>query len=64
MSADSTDPQLARKILDDLIQQRRQMQADGLDDGLLEANRLGIVYWQLQLARASAQARRKSGAAA
>ena len=64
MSADSTDSQLARKILDDLIQQRRQMQADGLDDGLLEANRLGIVYWQLQLARASAHAQRKSGAAA
>jgi hypothetical protein len=49
----------ARSILDDLIAQRRQMRAHSCEPGLLEANRLGIVYWQLQLARAVAAGRRE-----
>jgi len=64
MSRDWADVEQARTILDDLIRQRQHMRAAGVDEGLFEANRLGIVYWQLQLARASAQAQRKSGAAA
>jgi len=39
-----------RAILDDLVRQRRAMAASA-EPGLLEANRLSIVYWQLQLSR-------------
>ena len=39
-----------RAILDDLVQQRRRMGASA-EPGLREANRLSIVYWQLQLRR-------------
>jgi hypothetical protein len=42
----------ARAILNDLIRQRQRILAEREDTDLLEANRLGIVYWQLQLARA------------
>jgi hypothetical protein len=64
MSADSASMQRARTILDDLIRQRQHMRAAGVDEGLFEANRLGIVYWQLQLSRASAVGRQRSGSAA
>jgi hypothetical protein len=39
-----------RAILDDLVRQRRGM-GPSAEPGLREANRLSIVYWQLQLAR-------------
>lgn len=42
----------ARSILNDLIRQRQLMPREPCEQGLLEANRLGIVYWQWQLARA------------
>jgi hypothetical protein len=42
----------ARSILNDLIRQRQGLHTAGVDKGLLEANRLGIVYWQWQLNRA------------
>jgi hypothetical protein len=42
----------ARSILDDLIRQRQRMRAESADSGELEANRLGIIYWQWQLNRA------------
>jgi hypothetical protein len=42
----------AKAILNDLIRQRQRILAEREDTDLLEANRLGIVYWQLQLARA------------
>jgi hypothetical protein len=42
----------ARSILDDLIRQRQRLQTEAADPGELEANRLGIVYWQLQVRRA------------
>jgi len=45
-----------RTILDDLIRQRRHMD-EAADPGLREANRLGIVYWQWQLAQARAAER-------
>jgi hypothetical protein len=63
MSGDPADAERAHTILDDLIRQRRGMRAAGVEEGLLEANRLGIVYWQWQLARASADAREKTEAA-
>jgi polyhydroxyalkanoate synthesis regulator phasin len=44
----------ARSILDDLIRQRQHMRGESADASLLEANRLGIVYWQWQLSRALA----------
>ena len=40
-----------REILDDLIRQRRRMRGVATDAGLLEANRLAIIYWQWQLSR-------------
>lgn len=39
-------PEAARSILDDLIRQQRLLRLRGADPDLLEANRLGIVYWQ------------------
>jgi hypothetical protein len=52
MNGDPAAAERARSILNDLIRQRQTMRADDVDDGLLEANRLGIVYWQWQLTRA------------
>ena len=43
-----------RAILDDLIRQRHAIEARGADEGLRQANRLGIVYWQQELRRAVA----------
>jgi hypothetical protein len=64
VSAESAGVERARTILDDLIRQRQHMRVAGADESLFEANRLGIVYWQLQLARAAAAGRQQSGAAA
>jgi len=62
MSWDLATAERARSILNDLIRQRQGMRDAGVDEGLLEANRLGIVYWQSQLTRASSAARQKSEA--
>jgi hypothetical protein len=52
MSANREAPvDLARAILDDLVHQRQLMQRNPADTGLLEANRLAIIYWQRQLPR-------------
>jgi hypothetical protein len=51
---DHVSSERVRSILDELIRNRQQLERDGSDAGLLEANRLGIVYWQLQLSRALA----------
>lgn len=51
-TAESGSVAAARSILNDLIRQRHRMQATDPDRGLLEANRLAIVYWQQQLLRA------------
>jgi hypothetical protein len=63
MKADPATAERARSILNDLIRQRQSMRDADVDDGLLEANRLGIVYWQWQLARALGGAGGKSKAA-
>jgi hypothetical protein len=52
MSGDRETAERARLILNELIRQRQGMRDNRVDEGLLEANRLGIVYWQWQLARA------------
>jgi len=52
MSGDPATAERARSILNDLIRQRQRMRAAGVDERLLEANRLGIVYWQRHLTRA------------
>jgi hypothetical protein len=54
----------ARSILNDLIRQRQGMHTAAVDQSLLEANRLGIVYWQWQLNRALGVAHHGSKAAA
>ena len=63
MSADSSSAR-ARSILDDLIQQGKLMHGSNADASLIEANRLGIMYWQWQLSRALSVEREQSGAAA
>lgn len=63
MSRETADAERARAILDQLIRQRQSMRTAPVDEGLLEANRLGIVYWQWQLARASGTTGEKSAAA-
>ncbi|HZS23725.1 MAG TPA: hypothetical protein VFA30_01945 [Gaiellaceae bacterium] len=62
MMVDGTAAERARSILDDLIRQRRRLEASGSETSLLAANRLGIVYWRLQLDRALADERRASAA--
>ena len=62
MSPETADAERARTILDHLIRQRQSMRSAPIDEGLLEANRLGIVYWQWQLARALGTAGEKSAA--
>ena len=62
MSCDPATAERARSILNDLIRQRQGMRDAGVGEGLLEANRLGIVYWQWQLTRALGGARQKSEA--
>jgi hypothetical protein len=43
----------ARSILDQLIIQRQQLRREGAAAALLEANRVGIVYWQQELSQAA-----------
>ena len=38
-----------REILDELIRQRQAIRRAVNDPDLLEANRLGIVYWQSRI---------------
>ena len=44
-----------RAILDDLIRQRHRIEHSRADEGLRQANRLSIVYWQWQLSQARAE---------
>jgi hypothetical protein len=52
-----------RAILDDLLTQRRRMESAG-ERGLVEANRLAIVYWEWQLSRCAADERTRRRAVA
>jgi hypothetical protein len=63
MNGDPATVERARSILGDLIRQRQGMRVEAADESLLEANRLGIVYWQWQLNRALTAARHESQAA-
>jgi hypothetical protein len=63
MTRESAEVERARAILEHLIRQRQSLRSAPVDESLLEANRLGIVYWQLQLARASDTASEKPTAA-
>jgi hypothetical protein len=63
MIGDPATAERARSILSDLIRQRQGMRAIAADEGVLEANRLGIVYWQWQLNRALGAAGKSKAAA-
>ena len=52
-----------RVILDDLICQRRRIEQTRADEGLRQANRLSIIYWQWQLSRAVAEQAHRNAAA-
>jgi hypothetical protein len=56
MSALRVPSERARAIRNDLVHERRLqlMRMGAADQGLLEANRLAIIYWQRQLARSLA----------
>jgi hypothetical protein len=41
-----------RRILDRLVLERQQLRRAESEDELLEANRLGLVYWQNRLHQA------------
>jgi hypothetical protein len=53
-----------RAILDDLISQRQRMRHAETEGGLLEANRLSIVYWQRQLSLCLTDEHGRRGSAA
>jgi hypothetical protein len=40
-----------RVVLDSLVRERRQLRRRGNDRAALEANRIGIMYWQQELSR-------------
>jgi hypothetical protein len=52
MSTAAATAEDVREIVRELIHQRERLRRDGTDAATLEANRLAIVYWQLQLSRA------------
>jgi hypothetical protein len=56
MSALRVPSERARTIRNHLVHERRlQLMREGTaDQGLLEANRLAIIYWQRQLSRSLA----------
>ena len=64
MSITRVSSERARTILNHLVQQRKLMREEAAEDGLLEANRLGIVYWQWQLSRSLSAEQEKTAAAA
>jgi hypothetical protein len=54
---------MIRSILDDLFAQRKRMESVPAEEGLLEANRLAIKYWEWQLSRClMSQRTQRSGA--
>jgi hypothetical protein len=52
-----------RALLDDLIRQRRRLEATATEPDLLAANRLSIVYWQQELSHCMAERNRVDPAA-
>ena len=52
MTAAAATAEGAREILHQLVKCRKELAHQGADSSTLEANRLAIVYWQRQLARA------------
>jgi len=60
VSRKASSPDAAQSILEDLIRQQRMLQSQGADRRLLDANKLGIIYWQGQLERKRSDRRRRS----
>jgi hypothetical protein len=56
LSTEPTPAERARKILNALILERRDLRSSGADQATLEANRLALAYWQRQLSRLSGAA--------
>ena len=48
----TTSEQAIRGILENLVTQRRRLEQDAAAQGLLDANRIAIAYWQQRLLRA------------
>jgi hypothetical protein len=44
-----------RRIIDHLVQERQRLRADGSESAALNANRLALAYWQLELSRTLAR---------
>jgi hypothetical protein len=44
-----------RRIIDHLVQERQQLRATGGESAALNANRLALAYWQLELSRTLAR---------
>lgn len=53
--------ELLQQVLESLVRERQQLRLAGVSDERLEANRLAIVNWQLELTRALAAGLRPSG---
>jgi hypothetical protein len=64
LATDAVRESRIRALLDELIRQRRRLENSSDDRGLLEANRLSIVYWQWQLARCRSGEEPRGGRAA
>jgi len=50
----TTTEKAIREILENLVIQRRRLEQDAAAQGLLDANRLAIAYWQQRLLGARA----------
>jgi hypothetical protein len=44
-----------RVVLDSLVRERRELRRRGTDRAALEANAIGIMYWQQQLSKFSSR---------
>ena len=40
-----------RVVLDSLVRERQELRRRGTDRAALEANRMGIIYWQRELSK-------------
>jgi hypothetical protein len=41
-----------QRVIDSLVSERQALRSSGADHATIEANRISLVYWQQELARA------------
>ena len=57
LAAQANTEDRIRVVLDSLVRERQELRRRGTDQPALEANRVGIIYWQQELSRRHIEAR-------